>query len=76
MRQILYAMQFREKAAPANESGTALKANTTAPQLHNHFSNGTSRTKWTIAGDRWWSGELRVRRDFHRRDIFSRVRDD
>ena len=31
MGQILYAMQFRGKAAPANESGTALKANTTAP---------------------------------------------
>ncbi len=31
MRQILYAMQFRGKAAPANESGTVLKANTTAP---------------------------------------------
>lgn len=31
MRQILYAMQFTGKAVPANESGTVLKANTTAP---------------------------------------------
>jgi hypothetical protein len=31
MAQILYAMQFKGKAAPANDAGTVLKANTTAP---------------------------------------------
>ena len=31
MRQINYVMQFKGKAAPANETGTVLKANTTAP---------------------------------------------
>ncbi len=31
MKQIIYVMQFKGKAAPANESGTVLKANTTAP---------------------------------------------
>jgi hypothetical protein len=30
MRQIIYVMQFKGKAAPANESATVLKANTTA----------------------------------------------
>ena len=31
MTQVLYVMQFKGKAAPANESGTLLKAKTTAP---------------------------------------------
>ncbi len=31
MKQIIYVFQFKGKAAPANESGTVLKANTTAP---------------------------------------------
>ena len=31
MKHIIYVMQFKGKAAPANECGTVLKANTTAP---------------------------------------------
>lgn len=31
MGQILYTMQFKGQASPANESGTVLKATTTAP---------------------------------------------
>ena len=31
MAQILYTMQFKGKAAPANDAGTVLKATTTAP---------------------------------------------
>ena len=31
MRQIIYVLQFRGKAAPTNKSGTVLKANTIAP---------------------------------------------
>lgn len=48
MRQILYAMQFRGNAAPANESGTALKANTTAP----------SCTITSLTGPQGVSGQL------------------
>lgn len=48
MRQILYAMQFRGQATPADESGTALKAKTTA----------SSCTITSVTGPQGISGQL------------------
>lgn len=48
MTEIIYVMQFKGKAVPANESGTVLKANTTAP----------SCTIATVVGAQGVSGTL------------------
>lgn len=64
-RQILYAMQFKSQAVPADDAGTIFKATTTAP----------SCTMTTVVGANGFSANLqptRVASHFHRRDVFPR----